>query len=33
VGMKERIKKLGGRLTLNSRPGTGTEVVIMVPTN
>jgi ligand-binding sensor domain-containing protein/signal transduction histidine kinase len=33
VGMRERIKKLGGRLTLNSRPGTGTEVVIMVPTN
>jgi ligand-binding sensor domain-containing protein/two-component sensor histidine kinase len=33
VGMRERIKKLGGRLTLKSRPGTGTEVVIMVPTN
>ncbi|MBO0721330.1 MAG: hypothetical protein J2P41_10945 [Blastocatellia bacterium] len=33
VGMKERIKKLGGRLTLKSQPGTGTEVVIMVPTN
>lgn len=33
AGMKERIKKLGGQLTLSSQPDIGTEVVIMVPTN
>jgi signal transduction histidine kinase/ligand-binding sensor domain-containing protein len=33
VGMRERIKKLGGQLTLKSQPGIGTEVVILVPTN
>jgi signal transduction histidine kinase len=33
-GMKERAEKLGGQLTITSRPpGGGTEVRLVVPTN
>ncbi|MEP7342814.1 MAG: two-component regulator propeller domain-containing protein [Acidobacteriota bacterium] len=31
VGMQERVKKLGGELTLNSRPGFGTKVCALIP--
>ncbi len=30
-GMKERIRKIGGKLTLHSAPGKGTEIKISVP--
>ncbi len=32
TGMRERAKGLGGQLTLSSRPGHGTEVVVVAPT-
>jgi signal transduction histidine kinase len=31
IGMRERAERIGGRLTLNSRPGEGTEKLIEVP--
>ena len=31
VGMRERAEQMGGRLSVNSRPGEGTEVVLSVP--
>ncbi len=31
VGMRERVEQLGGRLTISSRPQTGTEIVVEVP--
>ena len=31
VGMKERIARVGGKLTLNSRPGGGAEVTFHIP--
>ena len=31
VGMKERIARVGGELTLISRPGGGTEVAFHIP--
>ena len=31
IGMKERAKRLGGRITLKSRPGHGTELTLYVP--
>jgi len=31
VGIQERVKRLGGELTLNSRTGAGTEVTLRVP--
>ncbi|MGO9403424.1 MAG: two-component regulator propeller domain-containing protein [Terriglobales bacterium] len=31
VGMKERITRVGGTLTLNSQPGKGTEVTFHIP--
>lgn len=31
VGMHERVAQLGGRLTINSRPSEGTEIVVDVP--
>jgi signal transduction histidine kinase len=30
-GMKERIHKLGGKFTVKSAPGKGTEIEISVP--
>jgi signal transduction histidine kinase len=33
VGMRERAELLGGRLSLDSRPGQGTEVAVTVPIN
>ena len=31
ISMRERAEQLGGRLTVNSRPGSGTEVVLEAP--
>ncbi len=31
VGMKERTARVGGRLTLNSRPGGSAEVIFHIP--
>ena len=31
IGMQERVKRLGGKLILNSSPGTGTELTMFVP--
>jgi signal transduction histidine kinase len=31
IGMRERVKKLGGQLSIRSAPGRGTEVVAAVP--
>jgi signal transduction histidine kinase/ligand-binding sensor domain-containing protein len=31
IGMKERVSRMGGSLTLNSRSGAGTELVIHLP--
>ena len=31
VGMRERVVRIGGSFTLNSQPGSGTEVIIRVP--
>jgi nitrate/nitrite-specific signal transduction histidine kinase len=31
TGMRERAALLGGRLRISSRPGTGTRVVLFVP--
>jgi two-component system NarL family sensor kinase len=31
VGMRERIQSLGGRLTIASQPGQGTEVIAVIP--
>jgi signal transduction histidine kinase len=31
VGMRERVEMLGGRLTVESRPGTGTTVRAIIP--
>jgi signal transduction histidine kinase/ligand-binding sensor domain-containing protein len=33
LGMRQRAKKLGGQLTVSSRPGQGTEVKVSVPTD
>jgi signal transduction histidine kinase len=30
-GMTERIHKLGGEFTLNSAPGKGTQIEILIP--
>src|SRR5258708_1403583 len=30
IGMKERVHRMGGKFELNSRPGTGTELVIQI---
>jgi signal transduction histidine kinase len=30
-GMRERILKLGGKFTVNSTPGKGTEIEIFIP--
>ncbi len=31
AGMRERVDSLGGQLTIHSRPGKGTKVIIAVP--
>jgi len=31
TGMRERAERIGGRMTLTSAPGQGTELVISVP--
>jgi ligand-binding sensor domain-containing protein/signal transduction histidine kinase len=31
VGIKERVSRMGGRLTLNSSTGAGTELIIQIP--
>jgi signal transduction histidine kinase len=31
IGMRERAERIGGHLTLNSRPGCGTELLVEVP--
>jgi signal transduction histidine kinase len=31
MGIRERVKKLGGRLRLDSEPGRGTEVLVEIP--
>jgi signal transduction histidine kinase len=31
IGMRERAERIGGHLTLNSRPGEGTELLVEVP--
>jgi signal transduction histidine kinase/ligand-binding sensor domain-containing protein len=31
IGMRERAERIGGHLTLNSRPGCGTELTVEVP--
>jgi ligand-binding sensor domain-containing protein/signal transduction histidine kinase len=31
IGMKERVRRIGGKLAINSRAGAGTEVKIQVP--
>jgi signal transduction histidine kinase len=31
VGIRERVKSIGGQLFLNSRPGAGTELAVSVP--
>ncbi len=31
IGMRERAERIGGRLTLNSKPGAGTELCVEVP--
>jgi signal transduction histidine kinase len=31
IGMRERAERIGGHLTLNSRPGEGTEMLVEVP--
>jgi signal transduction histidine kinase len=31
TGMRERAERLGGRVTISSRPGQGTEVVLVAP--
>jgi len=31
IGIKERVSRIGGRLTLNSRTGVGTELIIQIP--
>jgi signal transduction histidine kinase len=31
IGMRERAERIGGHLTLNSRPGEGTELLVDVP--
>ncbi len=31
TGMRERAERIGGRMTLTSAPGQGTELVIFVP--
>lgn len=33
LGMRERAKQIGARLSIQSRPGQGTEVVVEVPVN
>lgn len=33
VGMQERVKRMGGKLVLNSRSGSGTELTLNVPRN
>jgi signal transduction histidine kinase len=31
IGMRERVARLGGTLTVNSSPGGGTELLVMIP--
>jgi signal transduction histidine kinase len=31
IGMRERAERIGGHLTLTSRPGEGTELLVEVP--
>ena len=31
VGMRERVAQMGGKLMVNSRPNTGTEIIVEVP--
>jgi two-component system sensor histidine kinase DegS len=31
VGIQERVKRVGGRLILSSRPGAGTELALHIP--
>ncbi len=31
IGMKERVKSMGGQFTLNGQPGQGTEILVTVP--
>jgi signal transduction histidine kinase len=31
IGMRERVVRIGGRLTLRSKPGEGTEIVVQLP--
>ena len=31
IGMQERVQHIGGKLTLQSKPGKGTTVVVEVP--
>jgi signal transduction histidine kinase len=33
VGMRERVKRIGGTLSLNSLTGKGTELIIHIPRN
>lgn len=31
IGMQERVQHIGGKLTLQSKPGTGTTVIVEIP--
>jgi two-component system sensor histidine kinase ComP len=33
IGMEERVRQLGGRLKISSRPGKGTTIVLFIPTD
>jgi signal transduction histidine kinase len=33
IGMRERAKRIGGRLTIESAPGAGSTVTVELPTN
>jgi signal transduction histidine kinase len=33
IGMRERAQQIGGHVSVNSRPGAGTEVVLQAPSS